>query len=220
MNNSLILREGLMVIVSSPSGAGKTTLTRKLVNELDDAVLSISVTTRKKRANEEEGLHYFFLEEKQFINMKENNELLEHANVFGYFYGTPKNNVLESVQSGKDVVFDIDWQGAKQLRSNFHSNIISIFILPPSASELMSRLIKRDQDSFDTIKKRITAAYDEITHWNEYDYVIINDNLESAYSELKAIILSERLKISDKNRDSIDSHVQKLLIDLENRLEK
>lgn len=218
MNNELIRRKGLLLIISSPSGAGKTTLTRKLISDLSDTVLSVSVTTRQKRNNEEDGLHYYFIDDKSFDKMIKEDNLLEHANVFGYNYGTPKDRVIESIQSGKDVVFDIDWQGASQLRENFKDNIVSIFILPPSATELMSRLIKRDQDSFDTIKNRLNAAYDEIKHWNEYDYVIINDNLKESYEELKAIILSERIKITVSNKSKIETHVNKLLEDLSDRL--
>ena len=188
MNNELIRRKGLLLIISSPSGAGKTTLTRKLISDLSDTVLSVSVTTRQKRSNEEDGLHYYFIDDKSFDKMIKEDNLLEHANVFGYNYGTPKDN------------------------------IVSIFILPPSATELMSRLIKRDQDSFDTIKNRLNAAYDEIKHWNEYDYVIINDNLKESYEELKAIILSERIKITVSNKSKIETHVNKLLEDLSDRL--
>ena len=162
MNEQLLKKKGLMVIISSPSGAGKTTLTRKIISDMDDTVLSISVTTRKKRPNEEEGLHYYFINEDTFNQMVMDRNLLESANVFGYNYGTPKDRVLENIQAGKDVIFDIDWQGASQLRENFKENILSIFILPPSAGELMSRLIKRDQDSLDVIKKRLNSAYDEI----------------------------------------------------------
>ena len=185
MNINLVRQKGVMIIISSPSGAGKTTLTRKLVSDLKNAVLSISVTTRKKRDNEEEGLHYYFVDDQVFNKMVDDGNLLEHANVFGFNYGTPKERVIENIQIGNDVIFDIDWQGAAQLKNNYEDNIISVFILPPTATELMGRLIKRDQDSIDTIKNRLNAAYDEIKHWNEYDYVIINDDLDVAYSELK-----------------------------------
>lgn len=218
MNNQLIRRKGLLLIISSPSGAGKTTLTRKLISDLEDTVLSISVTTRQKRSNEKDGLHYYFINEDAFKEMIKQDNLLEYANVFGYNYGTPKDRVTEAIQSGKDVVFDIDWQGASQLRKNFNDNIVSIFILPPSATELMSRLIKRDQDSFDTIKNRLNAAYDEIKHWDEYDYVIINDKITESYEELKAIILSERVKITNSNKSKIETHVNTLLHDLSDRL--
>src|SRR6056300_856905 len=211
MNEQLLKKKGLMVIISSPSGAGKTTLTRKIISDMDDTVLSISVTTRKKRPNEEEGLHYYFINEDTFNQMVVDGNLLESANVFGYNYGTPRDRVLENIQAGKDVIFDIDWQGASQLRENFKENILSIFILPPSAGELMSRLIKRDQDSLDVIKKRLNSAFDEIKHWNEYDYIIINDDLERSYNQLRSIIIAERMKISKTNSANIDLHVKVLM---------
>ncbi len=218
MDINLASQKGIMIIISSPSGAGKTTLTRKLVSDLKGAVLSVSVTTRKKRDNEEEGLHYFFINEEVFDQMVEDNDLLEYANVFGFNYGTPKERVIENIQIGKDVIFDIDWQGAAQLKNNYKNNIVSIFILPPTATELMSRLIKRDQDSIDTIKNRLNAAYDEIKHWNEYDYVIINDDLDEAYSELKSVITSEKMKMSKANTTNISKHVDQLLEELSDRL--
>ena len=218
MNEQLLKKKGLMVIISSPSGAGKTTLTRKIISDMDDTVLSISVTTRKKRPNGEEGLHYYFINEDTFNQMVVDGNLLESANVFGYNYGTPRDRVLENIQAGKDVIFDIDWQGASQLRENFKENILSIFILPPSAGELMSRLIKRDQDSLDVIKKRLNSAYDEIKHWNEYDYIIINDDLERSYNQLRSIIIAERMKISKTNSANIDLHVKVLMEELSGRL--
>lgn len=218
MNINLASQKGIMIIISSPSGAGKTTLTRKLVSDLKGAVLSVSVTTRKKRDNEEEGLHYFFINEEVFDQMVEDGALLEYANVFGFNYGTPKERVIENIQIGKDVIFDIDWQGAAQLKNNYKNNIVSIFILPPTATELMSRLIKRDQDSIDTIKNRLNAACDEIKHWNEYDYVIINDDLDEAYSELKSVITSEKMKMSKANTTGISKHVDQLLEELSDRL--
>ncbi len=218
MNINLVRQKGVMIIISSPSGAGKTTLTRKLVSDLKNAVLSISVTTRKKRDNEEEGLHYYFVDDQVFNKMVDDGNLLEHANVFGFNYGTPKERVIENIQIGNDVIFDIDWQGAVQLKNNYEDNIISVFILPPTATELMGRLIKRDQDSIDTIKNRLNAAYDEIKHWNEYDYVIINDDLDVAYSELKSIVTSEKMKITKANTTNISEHVNQLLEELSDRL--
>ena len=218
MNINLARQKGVMIIISSPSGAGKTTLTRKLVSDLKNAVLSISVTTRKKRDNEEDGLHYYFVDDEVFNKMVDEGNLLEHANVFGFNYGTPKERVIENIQIGNDVIFDIDWQGAVQLKNNYEDNIISVFILPPTATELMGRLIKRDQDSIDTIKNRLNAAYDEIKHWNEYDYVIINDDLDDAYSELKSIVTSEKMKITKANTTNISEHVNQLLEELSDRL--
>ena len=185
---------------------------------MEDTVLSISVTTRKKRPNEQEGLHYYFINDSAFDQMVKDGNLLESANVFGFNYGTPRDKVLENIQAGRDVIFDIDWQGASQLRKNFKENIISIFILPPSAAELMSRLIKRDQDSLDVIKKRLNAAYDEIKHWREYDYILINDDLEKSYNQLKSIIVTERMKVSQSNSANIDLHVKVLMEELSGRL--
>jgi guanylate kinase len=218
MNEQLIKKKGLMVIISSPSGAGKTTLTRKIISDMEDTVLSISVTTRKKRPNEQEGLHYYFINDSAFNQMFKDGNLLESANVFGFNYGTPRDKVLENIQAGRDVIFDIDWQGASQLRKNFRENILSVFILPPSAAELMSRLIKRDQDSHDVIKKRLNAAYDEIKHWREYDYIIINDDLEKSYNQLRSIIIAERMKVSQSNSANIDLHVKVLMEELSGRL--
>ena len=218
MNEQLLKKKGLMVIISSPSGAGKTTLTRKIISGMEDTVLSISVTTRKKRPNEQEGLHYYFINDSAFNQMVKDGNLLESANVFGFNYGTPRDKVLENIQAGRDVIFDIDWQGASQLRKNFKENILSIFILPPSAAELMSRLIKRDQDSLDVIKKRLNAAYDEIKHWREYDYIIINDDLEKSYNQLRSIIVAERMKVSQSNSANIDLHVKVLMEELSGRL--
>ncbi|NDD49356.1 MAG: guanylate kinase [Alphaproteobacteria bacterium] len=218
MNEQLIKKKGLMVIISSPSGAGKTTLTRKIISDMEDTVLSISVTTRKKRPNEQEGLHYYFINDSTFNQMVKDGNLLESANVFGFNYGTPRDKVLENIQAGRDVIFDIDWQGASQLRKNFRENILSVFILPPSAAELMSRLIKRDQDSLDVIKKRLNAAYDEIKHWREYDYIIINDDLEKSYNQLRSIIIAERMKVSQSNSANIDMHVKVLMEELSGRL--
>jgi len=218
MNEQLIKKKGLMVIISSPSGAGKTTLTRKIISDMEDTVLSISVTTRNKRPNEQEGLHYYFINDSTFNQMVKDGNLLESANVFGFNYGTPRDKVLENIQAGRDVIFDIDWQGASQLRKNFKENILSIFILPPSAAELMSRLIKRDQDSLDVIKKRLNAAYDEIKHWREYDYIIINDDLEKSYNQLKSIIVAERMKVSKSNSANMDLHVKVLMEELSGRL--
>ncbi|MEL0232075.1 MAG: guanylate kinase [Hyphomicrobiales bacterium] len=218
MNEQLVKKKGLMVIISSPSGAGKTTLTRKIISDMEDTVLSISVTTRKKRPNEQDGLHYYFINDSSFNQMVKDGNLLESANVFGFNYGTPRDKVLENIQAGRDVIFDIDWQGATQLRKNFTENILSIFILPPSAAELMSRLIKRDQDSLDVIKKRLNAAYDEIKHWREYDYIIINDDLEKSYNQLKSIIVAERMKVSKSNSANMDLHVKVLMEELSGRL--
>ncbi len=216
MSLNLNTRRGLMLVVSSPSGAGKTSLTRKLQEEDDNIELSISVTTRDKRPEEKDGLHYHFIDKKSFHEMLENDQLLEHANVFGNYYATRKKQVIECIENGNDVLFDIDWQGANQLRRSMANDVVSVFILPPSAAELMSRLVKRGQDSFDVIKKRIDGAFDEIKHWKEYDYIIINDNLDDAYKELNSILVAERCKIGRSNNNQV--YVKQLSNDLKKRL--
>ena len=216
MSLNLNTRRGLMLVVSSPSGAGKTSLTRKLQEEDDNIELSISVTTRDKRPEEKDGLHYHFIDNNSFHEMLENDKLLEHARVFGNYYATRKKQVIEAIENGRDVLFDIDWQGASQLRKSMANDVVSVFILPPSAAELMSRLVKRGQDSFDVIKKRIDGAFDEIKHWKEYDYIIINDNINDAYIELSSILVAERCKIGlSKNNEA---YVEQLSNDLKKRL--
>jgi guanylate kinase len=189
-----LARRGLMFVLSSPSGAGKTTLTRKLL-ELDRNIrLSISVTTRPKRPGEREGVHYFFAAPDKFHAMRDKGELLEWAEVFGSFYATPKAPVEKALKEGRDVLFDIDWQGTQQLREKARDDLVSIFVLPPSAPELKRRLHTRAQDSEATIKKRMAMAADEISHWAEYDYVLVNDDFDACLEELQAILAAERLK--------------------------
>jgi guanylate kinase len=190
-----LARRGLMFVLSSPSGAGKTTLTRKLL-ELDRNIrLSISVTTRTKRPGEREGVHYFFTTPDKFHAMREKGELLEWAEVFGSFYATPRAAVDKALKEGRDVLFDIDWQGTQQLREGeARGDLVSVFILPPSAPELKRRLHTRAQDSEATIKKRMAMAADEISHWAEYDYVLVNDDFDACLGELQAILAAERLK--------------------------
>jgi guanylate kinase len=190
-----LARRGLMFVLSSPSGAGKTTLTRQLL-ELDRNIrLSISVTTRPKRPGEREGVHYFFTTPDKFHAMREKGELLEWAEVFGNFYATPRAAVDKALKEGRDVLFDIDWQGTQQLREGeARGDLVSVFILPPSAPELKRRLHTRAQDSEVTIKKRMAMAADEISHWAEYDYVLVNDDFDACLGELHAILAAERLK--------------------------
>ena len=207
-----VQRRGLMLVVSSPSGAGKTTLTRRLVEDEQEIDLSISVTTRKRRPAERDRHDYHFISVEEFSRKRDAGELLEWADVFGNFYGTPRVPVLAALESGRDVLFDIDWQGTRQIRENASADVASVFVLPPSASELMSRLAKRGQDTFEVIKRRLSGAIAEIEHWNEYDYVIINDDLETAYGQLRAILIGERLRAS--RRIAIDEHVQQLRTDL------
>ena len=192
--NKKIKRLGIMLVISSPSGAGKTTLARKLISEDDGIELSISVTTRKRRKLEKNNEDYIFVNKKTFESMIKKNMFLEHAEVFGNKYGTSKETVINKLKAGIDILFDIDWQGTQELKEKESKNLVSVFILPPSTKELEKRLLKRAQDSRQEVKKRMDEASSEITHWAEYDYVIINDNLEETLSKLKAILIAERLK--------------------------
>ena len=192
--NNKIKRLGIMLVISSPSGAGKTTLARKLISEDDNIELSISVTTRKPRELEKNNEDYIFVNKKTFEKMVKKNMFLEHAEVFGNSYGTSKETVIQKLKEGKDILFDIDWQGTQELKEKERKNLVSVFILPPSTKELEKRLLKRAQDSRQEVKKRMDEASAEITHWAEYDYVIINDNLEETLSKLKSILVAERLK--------------------------
>lgn len=191
---TVIARRGLMLVLSSPSGAGKTTLSRRLLELDDNVTLSISVTTRKKRPSEMEGRDYYFIDRRRFDELVERGELLEWAEVFDNYYGTPKKPVMDALAAGRDVLFDIDWQGTQQLRESARPDMASIFVLPPSIPELARRLHTRAEDDYETIHRRMAKVADELSHWSEYDYVVINDDLETAYSEVKTILTSERLK--------------------------
>ena len=191
---TVIARRGLMLVLSSPSGAGKTTLSRRLLELDDNVTLSISVTTRKKRPSEMEGRDYYFIDRRRFDVLVERGELLEWAEVFDNYYGTPKKPVMDALAAGRDVLFDIDWQGTQQLRELARPDMASIFVLPPSIPELARRLHTRAEDDYETIHRRMAKVADELSHWSEYDYVVINDDLETAYSEVKTILTSERLK--------------------------
>ncbi|MFY9599352.1 MAG: guanylate kinase [Pseudolabrys sp.] len=191
---TVIARRGLMLVLSSPSGAGKTTLSRRLLELDDNVTLSISVTTRKKRPSEMEGRDYYFIDRRRFDVLVERGELLEWAEVFDNYYGTPKKPVMDALAAGRDVLFDIDWQGTQQLRESARPDMASIFVLPPSIPELARRLHTRAEDDYETIHRRMAKVADELSHWSEYDYVVINDDLETAYSEVKTILTSERLK--------------------------
>lgn len=193
-------RRGLMFILSSPSGAGKTTLSRRLLEQYKDApahetiVLSVSVTTRAMRVGEVHGKDYFFIDDVAYQQMVARGELLEHAQVFDYHYGTPEKFVLEHIEKGIDVLFDIDWQGTKQLAAKRPDDLVSIFILPPSMAELERRLKVRAQDSDGVVQKRMGKARDEISHWREYDYVLINQDIDQTHERINAILKAERLK--------------------------
>jgi guanylate kinase len=186
-------RRGLILILSSPSGAGKTTLTRSLVEERA-GVLSISVTTRPKRPSEIEGKHYHFIDEKKFLAMRDRDELLEWAEVHGNYYGTPRDPVEQALAAGQDMIFDIDYQGTRQVRSKLPDDVVTVFVLPPSFKELKARLERRAEDAPDVIAKRLANARLEMERWVEYDYVIVNEDLGRSYDSLKAIQAAERLK--------------------------
>ena len=187
-------RRGLMIVLSSPSGAGKTTLTRKLLADNPNMTMSVSATTRLPRPAEREGVDYYFVSKNQFSDMVNNGDLLEHARVFDHHYGTPRAPVEAALTEGKDVIFDIDWQGAQQLAEAAVDDLVKIFILPPNMHELEKRLKTRAQDSDSVIAKRMSKSEAEISHWAEYDYVIVNEEVETALAELRTIIGAERMK--------------------------
>jgi guanylate kinase len=189
-----IARRGLMLVLSSPSGAGKTTLSRLLLRSDRQVELSISVTTRPKRRGEIDGRDYHFIDRTRFDDMVARGELLEWAEVFEYRYGTPRQPVTKALQAGRDVLFDIDWQGTQQLREKARTDLVSVFILPPTAKELERRLKRRAQDSKSVIGSRMAQAAGEMSHWPEYDYVIVNRDKRQAFTELRAILAAERLK--------------------------
>jgi guanylate kinase len=193
-NETAVVRRGLMLVLSSPSGAGKTTLSRRLLEYDPNVELSISVTTRKRRPSEMEGRDYRFITRREFDDLVEKGELLEWAEVFDNFYGTPKKPVLEALATGRDVLFDIDWQGTKQLKQVARDDMASVFVLPPSVLELERRLRTRAQDDYETIHRRMAKAANEMSHWNEYDYVVINHDLDQAFAEVASILAAERLK--------------------------
>ncbi len=189
-----IARRGLMLVLSSPSGAGKTTLSRKLLEEDRDVTLSVSVTTRKMRPGEVDGRDYRFINRRTFDALVAGDELLESAEVFDNYYGTPAKPVMDALAAGHDVLFDIDWQGTQQLREKARTDLVSVFVLPPSIPELERRLRARAQDDYETIHRRMAKASDEMSHWAEYDYVIVNHDLAQAFADVRAILAAERLK--------------------------
>lgn len=189
-----IKRRGLMLVLSSPSGAGKTTISRRLLDKDRNLVMSVSVTTRPRRRGEVAGVDYHFIEKTAFGEMTNRNELLEHAKVFDHYYGTPRKPVEQALSSGLDVLFDIDWQGTQQLRQNARSDLVSVFILPPSTAELERRLKTRAQDSPSVVASRMAKAADEMSHWPEYDYIIVNVDIEESTAKVEAILQAERLR--------------------------
>ena len=189
-----VARRGLMFVLSSPSGAGKTTLSERLLKTDKDIVLSISATTRPRRPGEAHGQDYYFVSEEEFFRMRDAGEFLEWANVFGNYYGTPRPLVEATLRQGKDVLFDIDWQGAQQLDEVAGEDVVKVFILPPSRDELERRLRRRAQDPEEVVQKRMAKANSEMSHWAEYDYVIVNYDLDESEALLKSILFAERLK--------------------------
>jgi len=189
-----IERRGLLMVLSSPSGAGKTTLARRLIESDGEIGMSVSVTTRPPRPGEVEGRDYYFIDDAAFKRMRERDELLEWARVFDNLYGTPRGAVEKAIKSGRDFLFDIDWQGAQQLSEKMKHDVVRVFVLPPSAAALQKRLQTRAQDSPEVVRRRMEAASAEISHWPEYDYVIVNANIETSMGGLKAILAAERLK--------------------------
>ncbi len=187
-------RRGLMLIIASPSGAGKTTLSRLLLQTVQGITMSVSVTTRPRRPSEVDGVHYHFLSPRDFATTRDRGDLLEWAEVHGNMYGTPRAPVEAALSDGRDVLFDIDVQGTLQLYEKARPDIVSVFILPPSVKEMQSRLQRRAEDDAATIRKRLATARRELPHWVDFDYAIVNDDLDRAFSELQAILLAERLK--------------------------
>jgi len=189
-----IQRRGLMLVLSSPSGAGKTTLSRQLLENDSHIQLSISYTTRDKRPGERDGVDYRFIDTATFRGMIDRGDFLEHARVFDHYYGTPREPVETALESGRDMLFDIDWQGTQQLTEKGRKDVVTVFILPPSTRDLERRLISRAQDSADVVARRMSKAADEMSHWAEYDYTIINRDIATSLNQLKSILTAERLK--------------------------
>lgn len=189
-----IARRGLLLVLSSPSGAGKTTLARQLLAADGAIEMSVSATTRAPRPGERDGVDYFFTDTAGFETQRDNGELLEWARVFDNYYGTPKAPVLAALETGRDVLFDIDWQGTQQLAEKMSGDLVRVFILPPSAAALEERLRKRAQDTAEVVAKRMGAAASEISHWPEYDYVIVNADVDQSFASLQGILVAERLK--------------------------
>ena len=189
-----VQRRGLMLVLSSPSGAGKTTLSRQLLGNDSQISLSISCTTRDKRPGEKDGVDYHFIDTATFRGMIDRGEFLEHARVFDHYYGTPAPPVEAALVAGRDMLFDIDWQGTQQLKEKGRDDLVTVFILPPSTRDLERRLISRAQDSADVVARRMSKAADEMSHWAEYDYTIINKDIATSLNQLKSILTAERLK--------------------------
>lgn len=204
-------RRGFILVLSSPSGAGKTTLTRMLTQQRElDLTLSISVTTRERRSSEAEGIHYRFITKKEFERLRETDDLLEWAEVHGNFYGTPREPAEKVLSAGRDMLFDIDWQGTQQVQAKAGMDVVSVFILPPSMQELQTRLERRAEDPPDVIARRLANARNEIRRWTQYDYVLVNDDLEVTFKDLLAIIEAERRKTS-RCKETLGPFIEGLL---------
>jgi guanylate kinase len=204
-------RRGLMLILSSPSGAGKTTLTRMLLQTPElDLTLSLSVTTRPRRSSEVDGIHYRFISKKQFEGLRDGGDLLEWAEVHGNFYGTPREPAEQILQQGRDMLFDIDYQGTRQVKEKCAGDCVTIFILPPSMKELRARLERRAEDKPEVIEKRLNEARNEILRWTDYDYVLVNDDLQITVADLRVILAAERRR-TERTRDEIGDFVERLL---------
>jgi guanylate kinase len=206
-------RRGLMFVLSSPSGAGKTTLSRLLIDKMPGLKMSVSATTRPMRPGEVDGRDYHFIDKARFDDMSKRNELLESATVFDNRYGTPRAPVEAALSAGQDVLFDIDWQGTQQLREKARDDVVSVFILPPSAADLEKRLHSRAQDSHEVIRGRMSRASHEMSHWAEYDYIVINHDVDEAFAEVQSILKAERLK--RERRIGLTTFVRKLQQQLE-----
>lgn len=195
MDVKSISRRGVMLVLSSPSGAGKSTIARNLLSSENNLTMSVSVTTRARRGSEIDGQHYHFLSEREFERLREDGDaLLEWASVHGNYYGTPRDAVEKALGEGKDMLFDIDYQGGQQLMEKARIDVVSIFLLPPSMKELKSRLVRRAEDAQEVIEQRLNNAIEEITHWREYDYVVVNDDLDRAFNQVQSILTAERLR--------------------------
>ena len=194
MASSGIARRGLMLVLSSPSGAGKTTISRKLMERDKNLTMSVSATTRPRRPGEEDGRDYHFVDLTEFNLMVNRQELLEHAKVFGHYYGTPVGPVEQALAAGRDVIFDIDWQGAQQVAEKARQDLVSVFILPPSTDELDRRLHRRAQDPEDVVAARMSKAADEMSHYAEYDFIIINREIDESVAQVESILTAERLR--------------------------
>ena len=211
--SSEIERRGLMLVLSSPSGAGKTTLSRLLIDRMPGLKMSVSATTRPMRPGEVDGRDYHFIDKARFEQMSKRDELLESATVFDNRYGTPRGPVEAALSAGQDVLFDIDWQGTQQLREKARADVVSVFILPPSAGDLEKRLHSRAQDSDEVIRGRMDRASHEMSHWAEYDYIVINHDVDEAFAEVQSILKAERLK--RERRTGLTTFVRKLQQQLE-----